>query len=244
MGLSSASDRKPWYEILVSLTPLILGVFVTGAGVIFTNSYNQRQLELNEENNKQQMQMNQINMMDKFRPYLISSDAVEREFAYASFATLGQERLALRLMNIKNDSAGRSVAENIEQTSSAAIKAEATRTLSAVKPKILIHYAKDSQKDLAKEIAWQLKSDGYVVPGIENISSKAVSPKITNVRYFNDVDKPVADSIATLLSKNGLEGARSYRVGQYSVTPGNLEVWFSAENSVTKASLHDEAAMQ
>lgn len=234
------SNGKPWFEILGVLSPLIIGVVVTGGASYFGSRFNERQLEISKDNNdkqlalnsqnvQQQMQINQISMLERFRPYLLSSDASEREFAYASFSILGQEELALRIMKIKGDIAGKPVALDILQTGSTAARKAAATTLEAITPRVSIHFGQEWQKDWATSLASSLKSSGFKVPDIENVSGVANSPKITNVRYFNETDKDTADSIAAMLRKEGFEGAKSYRVAQFLNKPGDLEVWFSAD---------------
>jgi len=43
------ATKKTWWEVLVALTPLILGICVTGVGVFFTNIYNFRHLMPNND---------------------------------------------------------------------------------------------------------------------------------------------------------------------------------------------------
>ena len=211
------SKRKPWYEVIAALTPLILGVCITGVGAFFTHVYNFRQ-----------MQLNHLNALDKFRTQLISENPYDREFAYASFSALGHEQLALKLMQIKKDSAGRSVAQEIKISGSTTAKSEATAALSMIPVQVFLHIALESQRQKAKDVAAALGQKGFVIPGIENITGKADAPKNTNVRYFNDEDKMAADIIASVLKEKGFIDANAYRVPQYKVTPGSVEVWFSA----------------
>lgn len=210
--------KKSWHEILAALTPLVLGLSVTGVGAFFTQVYNFRQLEVN-----------QLSVLDKFRMDLISDDPFKREFAYASFTALGHEQLALKLMQMKQDSAGRSVAQQIKLSGSGAAKAEASAVLSGIPAQVFLQIASKSQDEKAKEMMAALQLHGYVVPGIENISGKADSPKKTNVRYFNDEDKPVAEAIAALLKEKGITDAYAYHVSQFKVKPGSLEIWFAAD---------------
>lgn len=210
--------KKPWHEILVALTPLILGLAVTGVGAFFTQVYNYRQLEVN-----------QLNVLDKFRPLLVSENPFDREFAYASFTALGHEQLALKLIQMKQDSAGRSVAQQIKLSGSGVAKAEATAALSVIPVQVFLQIASEVQRERAKEVVAALQLRGYIAPGIENISGKADSPKKTNVRYFNEGDKPIAEAIASILKEKGVADAYAYHVPQFKVKPGSLEVWFAAD---------------
>ena len=121
MDNDASSKNKAWWEIIVALTPLILGICVTGVGAFFTQVYNFRQL-----------QINQLAVLEKFRPLLISENPYDREFAYASFAALGYEGLAVKLIQLKQDSAGRPVVQEIKLSGSGTAKAEALATLSSL----------------------------------------------------------------------------------------------------------------
>ena len=212
------AKKKPWYEILATLTPLILGLCITGVGTFFTHVYNFRQLEVN-----------QLNALDKFRTLLVSENPFDREFAYASFSALGHEQLALRLIQLKQDSAGRSVAQQIKLSGSATAKAEASAALSTIPVQVFVQIASELQRDKAKEILAVLQQRGYLTPDIENVSGKAEIPRKTNVRYFNDEDKPTAETIASILKEKGIADAYAYHVSQYKVKPGSLEIWFSVD---------------
>lgn len=61
------TKKKPWYEVLTALTPLILGLCVTAAGMFFTQIYTFRQLQLN-----------QLDVLDKFRSLLLSENPYDR----------------------------------------------------------------------------------------------------------------------------------------------------------------------
>jgi hypothetical protein len=76
------NKKKDIWDKITAITPLLIGLLITGIGAIFTNIYNFRQLQLNE-----------IAILDKFRPLLISKNPQEREFAYSTFVAVGQERL-------------------------------------------------------------------------------------------------------------------------------------------------------
>lgn len=215
---SKAPKKKQWHEILSALTPLILGLAVTGVGAVFTQVYNFRQLQLN-----------QLNALEKFRPLLVSENSYDREFAYASFAALGYEQLAFKIIRAKQDTAGRAVVEEIRQSGSATAKEEASAALASIPARVFVHIASEAQRAKAKDIVSTLQQRGFVVPGIENVAGKAKLPKNTNVLYFNAEDEPAAEAIAELLREKGVAGANARNVTRFKVKPGSLEVWFSTE---------------
>lgn len=216
MGAEKKSTTKPWHEILASLTPLIVGICVTGVGTFFSHVYNDRQLQLN-----------QLTALDKFRPLLISENPFDREFAYASFVALGYEELALKLMQLKQDSAGRAVAQDIAASSSGAAKSEASAALEKIPAQVYLHIADEGQRDKAKAVQQNILEKGFTVPGIENVSGRAELPRNTSVRYFNEQDKASAESIVNSLKSQGLNSASAKYYSGLKARPGSIEVWMS-----------------
>jgi len=227
MSTPDQTGRKAWWEILAVLTPLILGFAVTGTGLLFTHIYNQRQLQLNQITSQRQLQLNQITLLDKYRNLLTSTDPFDREFAYASFVALGYEDLAIKLVKIKQDVAGKDIVREVRSTGSPAARAEATAALSTLPTQIYIHIASKDQRQRAAVLREALEGKGYIVPGIEDVSAKADLPRKANVRYFNDEDKQTAQAIAEVMKQQGVSSVSAYKIGGYKVKPGSLEVWFS-----------------
>lgn len=97
--------RKDLWDKISSITPLVLGVAVTGIGAFFTQVYNYRQLQLN-----------QVTALEKLRPLLTSDKAEDREFGYASFAALGYEDVAVRIIQIKKDQSGRPILIELQKS--------------------------------------------------------------------------------------------------------------------------------
>jgi hypothetical protein len=219
MSTDTIPAKKTWYEILIALTPLIVGIGVTGVGAYFT-----------QVNNDRQLQMNELNALDKLRPMLMSENPLDREFAYASFVALGHEQLALKLMRLKKDSAGREVAARIQASSDSSddTRTAAAAVVKSIPVQVFVHIAAEDQRPHAAALIQALESEGYSVPGIENIAGKATLPKRTNVRYFNPQDKATADSIAGILRKQGIDDAYPYAVTHLNARPGSLEIWFAA----------------
>ena len=214
-----SSQSKPWYEILASLTPIILGIGITGVGAFFTQVYNYRQLQLN-----------QLAALDKFRPLLVSENPYEREFAYASFAALGYEDLALKIIAVKRDGAGRAVVQDIQSSGNAAAKVAASAALASLPAQVYIHIGTESQRAKAKELSAALQLAGFQPLGIENVGRRTESPKVSEVRYFNDDDKQFAEAIATVLrEQGGGKEVRSRRITFLKARPGSIEVWLANE---------------
>lgn len=112
------SDKKDFWDKLSSATPLLIGFLVTGVGATFTQSYNYQQLQLNE-----------ILALEKLRPLLVSEKPEDREFGYASFAALGYEETAIKIIAIKRDQSGREVLIQLRKTGDQSIKTNASDAL-------------------------------------------------------------------------------------------------------------------
>lgn len=52
------------------------------------------------------MLINQLDSLDKFRPYVISEDPEERIFGYETYVKLGESDFVIKLVAVKNDIAG------------------------------------------------------------------------------------------------------------------------------------------
>lgn len=212
---SPQTQKKSVIEILTSLTPLILGILVTGVGAFFTHVYNFRQLQLN-----------QLTALDKFRPLLVSEKPEEREFAYASFAALGYQELALKIINVRQDGAGRAVVLDIEATGDEATRAAATKTLSRIPAQVYLHIADEAARAKGLEVSELLRAAGLQPMGVENIAEKAKSPTKTQVRYFNDIDKDTSNAIVDILRTNGFADAYAQKISIHKARPGTIEIWF------------------
>lgn len=211
-----APSRHSPIDILASLTPLILGVCVTGVGALFTHVYNHRQL-----------QINQLTALDKFRPLLVSDRPEEREFAYASFAALGYQDLALKMIAVRQDGAGRAVAQEIKANGDAATRAAATQALNTIPAQVYLHIGDESGRARALELSQLIRAAGFQPMGVENIAGKAIAPARTQVRYFNDADKEAADTVAGTLRSHGVGDAAAQKVNLLKARPGSIEVWFA-----------------
>ena len=110
------TDKKDFWDKLSSVTPLLIGILITGVGAIFTQIYN-----------FQQLQLNQILALEKLRPLLVSDKPEDREFGYTSFAALGYEETAIRIIKVKKDLSGREVIIQLETSGSKKIQKETTK---------------------------------------------------------------------------------------------------------------------
>lgn len=116
--MADSPKQKDWWDKIASITPLILGLAVTGVATLFTQIYNFHQLQLN-----------QIVALDKLRPLLTSDKPEEREFGYASFAALGYKDVAIQIIKVKQDQSGRPLLNELAKSGSPEIRDDAKSAL-------------------------------------------------------------------------------------------------------------------
>jgi hypothetical protein len=143
-----SNAHKDVWDVLVALTPLIVGLLVVGVGAVFTHIYNFRQLQLN-----------QINALDKLHPLLVSEKAEEREFAYSCFVALGYAAIAVRIIRINEDQSGRKALEQVRESGPHPIRAEASSALSALDKavKLVKHFEFGTEQASSEEADQQME---------------------------------------------------------------------------------------
>jgi len=139
-----ADNGKDIWDKIGSITPLVLGLAVTGVGAFFTHLYDYHQLQLN-----------QIEALDKLRPLLVSDKPEEREFGYASFTALGYEKIAIQIIKLKQDESGRAILVELGKTGSPEIKAQADSALSSLdQARQFVNKAEGVQESYPQQEAW------------------------------------------------------------------------------------------
>ncbi|GBD48440.1 hypothetical protein [Methylopila sp. Yamaguchi] len=85
--------------------------------------------------------------------------------------------------------------------------------------------APDMDARFAAEDLWRdLRAAGFQSPGIELVAGRA--PTTPEVRYFNDADRPLAEQVAAIAAKRGLEGSVVKTIANYKAPPGQMEFWY------------------
>ncbi len=220
MNESMQQDKKDrWWDILARLTPLIVGLFVTGLGTFATHVYQTKELQLA-----------QLKLLNEFRPLLKSDRPADRAFAYQVFMALGYENLVLNLVRASDDPSGRPALTALASIEGPSQKA-AKQALSTIPVYVYLHIADQKQRKSARQIQAEIeRSLKFVVRGIENVSGKAESPSHTSVRYFNSGDAQAAQSLVTLLHSHGFTDAKSSFL-RLRARPGTVEIWFAKPKS-------------
>lgn len=217
MRKESSSHRKSLWEILVMLTPLIVGIGVTGVGMLFTHHYNNRQIQLG-----------QVELLGKYRDLLQSKNDFDRAFAYEAFSVLGYRDMAVRLIANRQDPAGRDVLREAEKAGAESTQAQAKAVLKTLPSKVYIHTTSSKQNVLVGPLRMALEEKGFVVADdVQDVSGKVGLPKKANVRYFNPADEETAKAVVGILEQQKIP-AYPVQIGGYKTRPGNIEIWFGA----------------
>ncbi|MDH3282121.1 MAG: hypothetical protein OEQ18_13465 [Gammaproteobacteria bacterium] len=204
--------KKRWWEIVAALTPLILGLGVTGLGTYATAVYR-----------AQEIQLTQLKALNEWRELLNSDIPQERAFAYEAFVALGYESLVVKLVKSTRDPAGRNALSTVTTGQSSA---EARQTLTEVPVYVFLHISDEKQRQEAGALRTAIEGElGYIVRGIEHVE-KVKPPKTPEVRYFNSVDETAANKVADIMKANGLSGTKTKRVSFLKAKVGTVEVWY------------------
>lgn len=100
-------NEKNQRPLVRFLAPIISSVILSLAATYATWTYNARQ-----------MQLAQIEALDKYRSYLNSEDPTERKFGYQAFEELGYKEFVLKLIDERLDWAGINISRSIESSGS------------------------------------------------------------------------------------------------------------------------------
>lgn len=207
--------KTRWWEIVAKLTPLILGIGITGLGTFSSIWFEAKQTQLN-----------QITALNDFRTLLISDEPADRAFAYEAFVALGYEDLAYKLVQTKNDPAGRPALGKIAELSSN-VSDDAKTALKEIPVRVFIHIASETQRDSANSLSADIeKVLNFGVLPIDNISDEAIPPNRPEIRYFNQVDKSATEEIRSVMINFGFPHTEIVMLPYLKAKPGTVEVWF------------------
>lgn len=92
-------------------------------------------------------------------------------------------------------------------------------------PRVYIQISDEAQRVNARNLQANLSKQGFIVPGIENVTGKLGAPDRVEIRYFNDADQVAASRIRQLMIQAGFGDAMLARMS-LKANPGTLEIWF------------------
>jgi S1-C subfamily serine protease len=89
--------KKDAWDKMTAISGLVSGLAVALIGFYATNVYNRRQRQSDERRKDQELLIAQIQTVEKFIPYLSSTDENTKSGALISISALGNEELAIKL---------------------------------------------------------------------------------------------------------------------------------------------------
>lgn len=247
----TSSKSKIWNFLNTSLGIWLLSTVVVGFISWGYKSYKDNLNEKAEKNRQSQIETEQqkqkeiektranASMVTSLLPYLASNEEKQWRMAIAitgylkSKGELPQE-LELALGGIVQASKHSDTAFSQNAKAIAAVKVldtpldtKSANTLSTLPPRVYIQISNENQRDLAKSVQKMLGNNHFIAPGVENVGEK--SPKITEVRYFNNNDKNEAINIIKLLkSQNIVVDNQPKKIGlNVQNVTSHYEIWFA-----------------
>jgi hypothetical protein len=179
--MSKTSSSKDLWDKMSALTPLIIGICITGVGAIFTQIYNYRQLQLS-----------QIDAMDKFRPLLNSEKAEERKFGYNIFKLLGYESMAIDLIKINKDRSGIPLLYDLQKSGSNEIKRSAAEALNELNLEELLNKIRQAETWEGLAVVTTLNPVGHYDPNNRNIYVVNVDISRTFIVSYAEANRTMA----------------------------------------------------
>ena len=100
-----------------------------------------------------------------------------------------------------------------------------------IKPRVFIHITNVSQNDRAESFREIFKRNDFIFQQIENVGNIKIIN--TQVRYFREIDKGLAEQVAGILQNENVRNIRVQFVSGYedstTMRPKHLEIWFSPD---------------
>ncbi|HRH50514.1 MAG TPA: chitosanase [Panacibacter sp.] len=168
METKGDGKTKDFFDKLSSLS----GVFIAIAGFMATYIYNNNQISIQKQKTASDINSNAITVLEKCMKYATSENPKEREFGYAVFSTMGYEKLAINLIDIRHDSAGINVVKSIAEGSD--------KDLSSYASGILSKLSKDPNTRIKQVV-------NYFDKGV--ITTVLGDDSLTIEKYFSEANK-------------------------------------------------------
>jgi hypothetical protein len=100
-----------------------------------------------------------------------------------------------------------------------------------IAPRVYIQIGDEDQRARATEVVRLLQKRGYIVPGIENVGSKARIPTRSELRRYQSDSVAEADTkdIVTILRGIGIDIQTPDPITSSNVRPRHYELWFGKD---------------
>jgi hypothetical protein len=205
---------KNWIEII--LMPMVVaGVGIWGTHLITREQEQNAQIKAIADR--------QVKLLELFADKITSKDDSQRILALGLLKAMDGD-LAAKLASaaVEAEPEGSKV-----RNFAAAAAAEATAR-ARLSPRVYMHVQNDDDRPAVRKLSDLLEKQGVVVPGIQQVGSKA--PKDTQLRYFRKTEKDEAQRIASILGSAAVRVTVNYISGyedSNAIRPMHFEIWFS-----------------
>jgi len=166
------SDQKDIWDKIAAVTPLTLGLIVSGAAGIFGYVHNARQDKLAE-----------ITMLEKLEPKLISEERADQYFAYFAFTAMGYGDVALKFISLREDSGAVQVVNAIKRVDSN-LTAQADEVLKQLCPEGINDIRDCPDEGCGGKYDPQLNR-------LKNIRSDSQQPTKRSLKWIKDLGNPM-----------------------------------------------------
>lgn len=95
-------------------------------------------------------------------------------------------------------------------------------------PRVYVHIRAEEDRLRARSVGEELKTGGYVVPGVERLVD--IGPSSSQLRYFKKAERHEANQVAAFLDSIGVAVNMKYIPGyevSKSIQPRHYELWFA-----------------
>ena len=204
---------KSWIEVF--LMPLVVAV----VGILGTYFITDQQ---GKDANTKADADRQIKILEIFAEKITNPDEAQRILALRLLKAIDGD-LAAKLATAVSEaepkqSKVRQVANEVAEEADARAK---------LLPRIYIHIRAEEDRKYSASVAEKLKTNGFVVPGIERLVDRG--PSSSQLRYFRKSEEPEAKRIVDFLKSNGVDVSPKYIAGYEAsdkIRPGHYELWF------------------
>lgn len=166
------SNQKDIWDKIAAVTPLALGLIVSGGAGLFGFVHNARQDKLAE-----------ITMLEKLEPKLISEERTDQDFAYFAFTALGYGDVALKFISLRDDSGAVQVVNAIKRVDTN-LTAQADEVLKQLCPEGINDIRDCPDEGCGGKYNPQLNR-------LKNIRSDSQQPTKRNLQWIKNLPNPV-----------------------------------------------------
>ena len=106
---------------------------------------------------------------------------------------------------------------------------EAAASSVTILPRIYMQIVNEADRDYAKDLQTRLRDSGFLVLGIELVVKAAETVKVSEVRYYKQVEEGTAKEILRVVQTQDASAKLTYLKLENStkVRPNHFEVWLS-----------------